>query len=72
MTDQISTLIPSLCLVGEYIQTHVQQGYRLVEGYPLSYGWQYEVIMEKAPTIMEKPLAEAVAEAPKKPGRPKQ
>lgn len=47
MTEQISTLESSLCNVGTYIQDNVQKGYRLVEGYPLSYGWQYEIIMEK-------------------------
>ena len=70
MTDQISTLIPSLCNVGTYIQDNVLQGYRLVDGSPSQYGWQYEVVMIKeagkdsvAPTV-------SVTEAPKKAGRP--
>lgn len=69
MTEQIQTLESSLCNVGTYIQDNVQKGYRLVEGYPLSYGWQYEIIMER----IEKPIVpqEAVeVAAQRKPGRP--
>jgi hypothetical protein len=58
MTEQISTITPNLYTAGIYIQDNVLKGYRLVEGYPTTYGWQYEVVME------------LVAEAPKKPGRP--
>lgn len=67
MTEQISTLIPSLCLVGDYIQENVLKGYRLVEGYPLNFGWQYEVVMtmnKDIPTIPQ-PTPERAAGRPK-------
>lgn len=63
MTEQISTLESSLCNVGTYIQDNVQKGYRLVEGYPLSYGWQYEIIMVK--DAEEAPVKKAVGRPPK-------
>lgn len=52
MTDTqvmtITTLTPNLSTLGEYIQQNVLNGYRLVEGYPNNYGWQYQVVMTKA------------------------
>lgn len=64
MTEQISTLTPSLPALGAYIEEHVKQGWRLAEGSPSSYSWQYEVIMIKD--------AVTEAEIPKKAiGRPK-
>ena len=66
MTERIATLTPSLYLMGEYIQEHVLQGYRLMEGSPSQYGWQYEVAMERDDPAQSAP----VVEAPKKQGRP--
>jgi hypothetical protein len=66
MTEQISMLFPNLYAVGMYIQDNVLNGYRLKDGYPTTYGWQYEVVMEL--NIDETP---PVVEA-RKPGRPKQ
>lgn len=65
MTNRISILEPNLYLVGLYIQENALKGYRLVEGYPMLFGYQYETAMEKTDTIEE-----AVVEAPKKQGRP--
>ena len=66
MTDIISTLVPSPAALGEYIQEHVLQGYRLKDGWPISYSWQYEVVMIKD-AVMQQP----VVETPKQMGRPK-
>jgi hypothetical protein len=64
MTDTISTLTPSLYTLGQYIQENYAKGYRLAEGSPDSYGWQYQVVMIKG-TATE-------VEIPKKAvGRPK-
>lgn len=69
MTEQISTLVPSPAALGEYIQEHVLKGYRLKDGWPIAYSWQYEVIMIKD-AVTQQPVAQA-AEAPKSVGRPK-
>jgi hypothetical protein len=61
VTEQISTLVPSPAALGEYIQENALKGYRLQGGYPIVYGWQYEVIMN---------LVTAEEAAPKKQGRP--
>lgn len=66
MTDTISTLTPNLSTLGEYIQQNVLNGYRLVEGYPNSLAWQYQVVMSKA----EKPVVEQPKPEARKPGRP--
>ena len=65
MTEQISTLESSLYNVGLYIQDNVQKGFRLVEGYPLSYGWQYEIIMTKD-AVTEQPVEARKAGRPAK------
>lgn len=61
MTERISILEPNLYLVGLYIQENALKGYRLVEGYPMLFGYQYETMMELAVDV----------EAPKQVGRPK-
>lgn len=66
MTDIISTLVPSPAALGEYIQEHVLQGYRLKDGWPIAYSWQYEVVMIKD-AVTQQP----VVEAKKAVGRPK-
>lgn len=66
MTERINTLTPSLLTLGEFIQEHAQQGYRLIEGYPAQSLWQYEVCMERA----EQPVIEQPAPETRKPGRP--
>lgn len=48
MTEQITILTPNLYNMGLEIQENVLKGYRLVEGYPTMYGWQYEAIMNLA------------------------
>ena len=63
MTEQISTLESNLYLVGLYIQENALKGYKLVEGYPILTGWQYETMMELT--------QEAVVEPKKAVGRPK-
>lgn len=63
MTEQISTLTPSLYALGQYIQENYGKGYRLAEGSPNSYGWQYEVVMIKD-VVTEQPVET------RKPGRP--
>ena len=63
MTEQISILTPNLGNMGLEIQENVLKGYRLVDGYPLQLGWQYEAIMK----LIEQP----VAEVKKAIGRPK-
>jgi hypothetical protein len=47
MHDTISTLTPSLPALGAYIEEHVKKGWRLQEGSPTQYSWQYEVVMIK-------------------------
>lgn len=74
MTEQLQTLVPSPAALGEYIQEHVLQGYRLKDGWPIAYSWQYEVIMEKASNVPDIPMPSSSrnTEAPKKAvGRPK-
>lgn len=67
MTNTISTLEPNLYLVGLYIQENALKGYKLVEGYPMTSLWQYEVMMEKA----GKPAIEQPTPERAKLGRPK-
>lgn len=69
MTNRISILEPNLYLVGLYIQENALKGYRLVEGYPMLFGYQYETAMEKVekPTV---PQEAAEVAAQRKPGRP--
>lgn len=66
MTDTLTILTPNLGNMGLEIQDNVLKGYRLVEGYPLQLGWQYEAIMK----LIEQPVV-PVTEAPKQMGRPK-
>jgi hypothetical protein len=63
MTEQISTLVPSPAALGEYIQENTLKGYRLQDGYPIVYGWQYEVIMNLV--APEKSPKKAVGRPPK-------
>lgn len=39
--------VPSLYQLGLYLQEQFDAGYRIVEGWPLQTGWQYEVKMTK-------------------------
>lgn len=66
MTEQISTITPNLYLAGLFIQDNVLHGYRLVEGSPASYGWQYEVVMELAGV----PVTPPPTPERRSPGRP--
>ena len=62
-TTRISSLNPNLYLVGLYIQENALNGYKLVEGYPMMLGYQYETQMEKEDEAEDTPVA-------KKQGRP--
>lgn len=69
MTDTLTILTPNLGNMGLEIQDNVLKGYRLVEGYPLQLGWQYEAIMK---LIEQHVVPVAVEDTPKKAvGRPK-
>lgn len=59
-------LSPSLPDLTAQVIEYVHQGYRLQDGYPTMYGWQYEAIMEKdvSPTTPQTTSERAV-------GRPK-
>lgn len=67
MTDTLTILTPNLGNMGLEIQDNVLKGYRLVEGYPLQLGWQYEAIMK----LIEQPIVPVAVDTPKQMCRPK-
>ena len=47
MTNRINILEPNLYNVALFVQENALKGYRVAEGYPILFGYQYEVIMDK-------------------------
>ena len=66
--EEFEYVSPNLVCIGSVMQEKFDEGFRVVDGYPLQTSWQYVVRMERsvAPVIPQ-PTSERA-----KPGRPKQ
>lgn len=63
--EEFEFVTPNLAVIGTVMQDRFDEGFRVVDGYPMPSQWQYVVRMER-----NVPDVEAVVEAPKKLGRP--